>query len=248
MRKLFTSESVTEGHPDKICDQISDAVLDAILAQDKDARVACECSVTTDFVLIMGEVSTTANVDIESIARNKIREIGYDKNGQGFCADTCQILVKLNKQSPDIALGVDNSLEAKNGGDKFDLIGAGDQGMMFGYASDETEEFMPLPIVLSHKLTKRLSEVRKNNILDYLRPDGKGQVTVIYENGKALGIDTIVLSTQHAENVDMETLRRDLKKYVIDQAIPSELMLDTLKFLSTQREDSKSVVHKVTVA
>lgn len=224
MKKLFTSESVTEGHPDKVCDQISDAILDAILSQDKNARVACECSVTTDFLLIMGEITTNAKVDIEQIARQKIKEIGYTDSSAGFSYDTCKIEIRLNSQSPDIALGVDSSQEFALSGDEFDKSGAGDQGMMFGYASNQTKEYMPLPIMLSHKLMERLAFVRKNNILSYLRPDGKGQVTVLYDDNKAVKVDTVVLSTQHTDNVDIETLRKDIKELVIDYAIPSELM------------------------
>ncbi len=228
MRKLFTSESVTEGHPDKICDQIADGVLDAILSIDPLARVACECCVTTDFLLIMGEITTLAEIDIEKIARDKIREIGYNDPNIGFCADTCQVLIKLNTQSPDIAMGVNSAVE-DGSGDKYDSVGAGDQGMMFGYACDQTKEFMPLPIVLSHKLALKLSEVRKNGQLSYLRPDGKSQVTVEYIDGKPTKIDTIVLSTQHSETVDIETLRSDLKKYVIDTAIDKSLIDENTK-------------------
>ncbi len=233
MKKLFTSESVTEGHPDKVCDQISDAVLDAILAQDKRARVACECSVTTDYLLIMGEITTTAKVDVEKIAREKIKEIGYTDPNCGFSYDTCKIDIRLNAQSADIALGVDNSQEFKSGGDVFDETGAGDQGMMFGYASNQTEELMPLPIMLSHKLMQRLAYVRKQGILDYLRPDGKGQVTVLYEDNKVVKVDTIVVSTQHSDKVDIETLRKDIKREVIDVAIEKSLMdSDTKIFIN----------------
>lgn len=229
LRKLFTSESVTEGHPDKVCDQISDAVLDAILALDPMARVACECSATTDFLLIMGEITTSAKVDIEQIARNKIAEIGYNNPNVGFSSETCKILVKLNTQSPDIAMGVNSAVEGKVSLDKYDMVGAGDQGMMFGYACDQTEEFMPLPIVLSHHLTLKLSEVRKKGILPYLRPDGKSQVTVEYVDGIPTKIDTIVLSTQHSDQVDIETLRADIKKHVIDSAIDPKLMDENTK-------------------
>lgn len=230
MRRLFTSESVTEGHPDKICDKISDAVLDAILALDSEARVACECSVTTDFLLVMGEITTTADVDIERIARDTIREIGYTDPALGFSADSVKIIMKINKQSADIALGVDKSQEFKNGGDLNDLIGAGDQGMMFGYATNETPEFMPLPIILSHKIARRLTEVRKTGILPYLRPDGKTQVTVIYENGKPVGIDTIIVSTQHEPGTDMKKLADDIKEKVIAEAVPESLLSKETKF------------------
>ncbi|MBQ3047168.1 MAG: methionine adenosyltransferase, partial [Clostridia bacterium] len=216
MRNYFTSESVTSGHPDKICDNISDAVLDAILSQDENSRVACECSVTTDFVLVMGEITTNAKIDVESVVRNTIKEIGYTDKSTGFSYDNAQVVVKLNKQSPDIALGVDNSVEAKDGGDKYDQIGAGDQGLMFGYACRETEELMPLPIVLAHKLCEKLEEVRKNGTLPYLRPDGKGQVTVEYGKDGVSRIEAVVLSSQHDEKVTTEKLREDLKKYVID--------------------------------
>ncbi len=226
MKKFFTSESVTEGHPDKVCDQISDAVLDAILSQDKNARVACECSVCTDYLLIMGEVTTSAKVDIEKIARDKIKEIGYTDSSIGFAFDTCKIDVKLNKQSADIAMGVDSSFEHKNGGEEADRFGAGDQGMMFGYATKETEELMPLPIMLSHKMCKKLAEVRKSGKLPYLRPDGKGQVTVEYIDGKVKRIDTIVLSTQHDAFVTQEQIAKDLKELVIKEVMPKELLDD----------------------
>ena len=224
MRDLFTSESVTSGHPDKVCDNISDAVLDAILAQDSDARVACECSVTTDFLLVMGEITSNAKVDVEAVAKNVIKEIGYTDAKTGFSSDSVKVLVKLNKQSADIALGVDNSTEAKSGGDAYDKIGAGDQGLMFGYACRETEELMPLPVMLAHKMCKKLEDVRKEGVLDYLRPDGKGQITVEYKNGKPFRVDTVVLSSQHNESVTTEKLREDLKKYVIDAVIPAEYL------------------------
>ena len=222
MKQFFTSESVTEGHPDKVCDQISDAVLDAIIKEDPDARVACECCASTDYLLIMGEITTAAKPDFERIARDKIREIGYTQKALGFSADTCRIDVRVNRQSADIALGVDNALETKEGGD-FQL-GAGDQGMMFGYAADETAELMPLPILLSHKLCKRLADVRKEGILPYLRPDGKGQVTVEYRDGVPARIDAVVLSAQHADYITTEQLRKDLKAYVIERVIPREYL------------------------
>lgn len=231
MIKLFTSESVTEGHPDKICDQISDAVLDSIIAQDKNARVACECCVTENFLLIMGEISTDAVVDVEKIARETIKKIGYTDEKLGFDYKTCKIKVLLNKQSADIALGVDNSSEYKDGSDTISKIGAGDQGMMFGYANSETEEYMPLALSLSHALTKKLSEVRKQGVLDYLRPDGKSQVTVKYVDNEIHSVDTVVVSTQHAENVDIETLRKDVKEKVIDAVIDKSLLNDDTKYI-----------------
>ena len=230
MKHFFTSESVAVGHPDKVCDTVADAVLDAIISQDPNSRVACEVSVCTDYMLIMGEVTTTANVDVEKIARETVRKIGYDKEGIGFCADTVKIDVRLNKQSPDIALGVDNSQEAKNGGDEFDKHGAGDQGLMFGYACSETEELMPLPITLSHKMCQKLEQVRKEGVLDYLRPDGKGQVTVEYQDGKPTRIEAVVLSTQHNESVTTEELRKDIKEKVIDQILPKEYVDENTKF------------------
>ncbi len=230
MKHFFTSESVAVGHPDKVCDTVADAVLDAIITQDPNSRVACEVSVCTDYMLIMGEVTTTANVDVENIAREAVRKIGYNREGIGFCADTVKIDVRLNKQSPDIALGVDNSQEAKNGGDEFDKHGAGDQGLMFGYACSETEELMPLPITLSHKMCQKLEEVRKQGVLDYLRPDGKGQVTVEYQDGKPCRIEAVVLSTQHNESVTTEQLRKDIKEKVIDQVLPKEYVDENTKF------------------
>ena len=225
MKNYFTSESVTSGHPDKVCDNISDAILDAILAQDENARVACECSATTDYLLIMGEVTTTAKIDVEDVARKTIREIGYVDESTGFSADTVKITVKLNKQSPDIALGVDNSKEAKeDGGDQLDKIGAGDQGLMFGYACRETEELMPLPIMLSHKMCAKLEEVRKSGELSYLRPDGKGQVTVEYDHGTPKRIEAVVLSSQHDSTVTTEQLRKDLKELVIDKVLPKQYL------------------------
>ena len=224
-KSLFTSESVTIGHPDKICDQISDAVLDAILEKDPFARVACETSCTTGLVLVMGEITTDCYVDIQSIVRNKVCEIGYNRAKFGFDGTTCGVIVALDSQSPDIAMGVDRSLESKNGvnDDPFET-GAGDQGMMFGFACNETESFMPLPIDLAHKLTRKLTEVRKNKILSYLRPDGKSQVTVEYNDGIPTRIDTIVLSTQHDETVSHDELEKGIIEYVIKQTIPSKLL------------------------
>lgn len=231
MKNYFTSESVTIGHPDKVCDNVSDAVLDAILSKDENARVACECSSTTDFVLVMGEITSSASVDVEKIVRDTIKEIGYTDKSTGFSYDNAKIVIKLNKQSSDIALGVDNSMEAKDGGDKYDKIGAGDQGIMFGYANRETEELMPLPIMLSHKLCQKLEEVRRNRTLPYLRPDGKGQVTVEYdENKKVARIEAVVLSSQHDEKVTTEQLRADLKKYVIDEILPREYLDENTKY------------------
>lgn len=221
-KQFFTSESVTEGHPDKICDQISDAVLDAILAQDPDARVACETCCTTGMVMIMGEISTSCYVDIPSIARNVVLEIGYDRAKYGFDGTTCSVLTSIDEQSKDIALGVDHSLETKEGGEENN--GAGDQGMMFGYACDETPEYMPMPISLAHRLARRLTEVRKDGTLDYLRPDGKTQVTVEYENDRPKRVDTIVISTQHSDTVSLETIREDLKKHVIDVIVDADMM------------------------
>lgn len=228
-RVFFTSESVTEGHPDKICDQISDAVLDAILEQDPRARVACETAITTGMVLVMGEISTSCYVDIPKIARDTIIEIGYDRAKYGFDGTTCAVLTSIDEQSKDIALGVDSSLETKSG-DQFGL-GAGDQGMMFGYASDETEEYMPLPITLAHKLSKKLAEVRKTKKLDYLRPDGKTQVTVEYVDNKPLRIETIVMSTQHAEHVTQQQIHDDLYKYIILEVVDAALMDENTKIL-----------------
>ena len=229
MNKFFTSESVTEGHPDKICDQISDAVLDAILAKDPYARVACETSATTGLVLVMGEITTNCYVDIQSVARNTIRRIGYDRAKYGFDCDTCAVLTAIHEQSADIAMGVDDSVEYRESGDEADRFGAGDQGMMFGYATNETEEYMPLPITLAHKLTRRLTEVRKSGLLDYLRPDGKSQVTVEYENGKVKRIEAVVVSTQHSESVTTEQLRKDVEKLVIRAVLPDNLMDENTK-------------------
>ncbi len=224
-RHLFTSESVTEGHPDKICDQISDAILDAILEKDPNARVACETTTTTGLVLVLGEITTTTYVDIQNIVRNTVREIGYTRAKYGFDADTCSVLVAINEQSPDIALGVDKALEAKEGAtDRYDEIGAGDQGIVFGYASNQTPEYMPLPISLAHKLSRRLSEVRKDGTMGYLRPDGKSQVTVEYEGFKPIRIDSVVISSQHAPQIETDQLRKDVMEKVIKPILPEELL------------------------
>ncbi len=231
MKDFFTSESVTAGHPDKLCDQIADAVLDEILAQDKNSRVACEVCATTDFVLIMGEITTNAKFSPDEIARKVIADIGYVNKDAGFSADTVKIDVRLNKQSADIALGVDNSVEAKiDDKDAFDKTGAGDQGLMFGYACNETEELMPLPLMLSHKMCKKLHDVRADGTLGYLRPDGKGQVTVEYFNGKPKRIEAIVLSSQHDSSVTTEQLRKDLKEKVIDKVMPKEYLDENTKY------------------
>ena len=231
---LFTSESVTEGHPDKMCDQISDAVLDALLAQDPMSRVACETATTTGMVLVMGEITSKANIDIQGIVRDTVREIGYDRGKYGFDADTCAVMTVLDKQSADIAIGVDKALEAKENqmsDEQIEAIGAGDQGMMFGFASNETEEYMPYPISMAHKLARRLTEVRKNGTLKYLRPDGKTQVTVEYdENDKPVRLDAVVLSTQHDENVTQEQIHEDIKKYVFDEIIPADMVDENTKF------------------
>ena len=228
-KRLFTSESVTEGHPDKICDMTSDAILDEYLRQDPMSRVACETCTTTGLVLIMGEISSKAHVDIQKIARDTIRQIGYNKSEYGFDADTCSILLALDEQSQDIALGVDNSLEAKESGGLD--IGAGDQGLMFGYAVDETDELMPCPIAMAHKLSKRLTEIRKEGILDYLRPDGKTQVTVEYDGeGRPHRIDTLVLSTQHDADVSQGQIHEDIKKYVFDAVLPQDMIDKETRF------------------
>ena len=233
-KRLFTSESVTEGHPDKICDNISDAVLDAIMAQDPNSRVACETAITTGLVLVMGEITTNATVDFQSVVRDTIREIGYDHSDKGFDCNTCGVIVALDKQSADIAMGVDKALEAKENqmsDADIEAIGAGDQGMMFGYACNETEEYMPYPIALAHKLTKKLTDVRKDGTLPYLRADGKSQVTVEYdENGKAVAIDAVVISTQHAEEVSQEQIHEDIRKYVIDPVIPQDMVNAETKY------------------
>lgn len=231
MKKLFTSESVTEGHPDKVCDGIADAILDDILSKDKNARVACEVCATTDFILIMGEITTTASCDYEKIARQAVKEIGYDEKGVGFDCNTCEIIVKIKTQSPDIAMGVNDSVEFRQSkGDIADEIGAGDQGMMFGYACSQTEELMPLPIVLAHKITRRLTEVRKKGIIPYLRPDGKSQVTVEYVDGKPVRVDTVVVSTQHKPQVDMQTLKNDVLEKVVKYVIDDDLLDENTKY------------------
>ncbi len=233
-KRLFTSESVTEGHPDKISDNISDAILDALMEQDPMSRVACETAITTDYVLIMGEITTKAKVDYEKIARETIREIGYDSDEKGFNCDTCKVNVLLDSQSADIAMGVDKSLEAKENqmtDEELEAIGAGDQGMMFGYATNETDEYMPYPIALAHKLTKKLTEVRKDGTLPYLRADGKSQVTVEYdENGRPVHVNAVVISSQHAAEVSQEQIHEDIRKYVIDPVVPQELTDENTKY------------------
>ena len=235
-KHLFTSESVTEGHPDKICDAVSDAVLDALMEQDPFSRVACETCTNTGFVLVMGEITTKANVDIPAIVRKTVTEIGYDASEKGFDGNPCAVMVSLDKQSADIAMGVDQALEARNGEkdmneEELDAIGAGDQGMMFGFATNETPELMPYPISLAHKLTRRLTEVRKNGTLPYLRPDGKSQVSVEYdENGKPFRLEAVVLSTQHDEHVTQEQIHQDIKKYVFDEVLPAEMIDANTKF------------------
>ncbi len=231
---LFTSESVTEGHPDKMCDQISDAILDALMEKDPMSRVACETAVTTGLVMVMGEITTNAYVDIQKIVRETVREIGYDRAKYGFDCDTCGVLTAIDEQSADIALGVDRALEAKEhrmSDEEIDAIGAGDQGMMFGFATNETEEYMPYPISLAHKLARRLTEVRKNGTLPYLRPDGKTQVTVEYdEAGKPFRLDAVVLSTQHDEKVTQEQIHKDVKRYIFDPVLPADMIDTNTKF------------------
>ena len=233
-KRLFTSESVTEGHPDKMCDAISDAILDALMEKDPMSRVACETCATTGLVVVMGEITTNAYVDIQRIVRETVREIGYDRAKYGFDCDTCGVVVAIDEQSADIALGVDKALEAKENhmsDDELEAIGAGDQGMMFGYATNETEEYMPYPIALAHKLAKRLTDVRKDGTLRYLRPDGKTQVTVEYdENGKPSRLDAVVLSTQHDESVTQEQIRADVKKYIFDEILPQNMVDENTKF------------------
>ena len=231
---LFTSESVTEGHPDKVCDQISDAILDALLEQDPMSRVACETCCNTGFVLVMGEITTKANIDIQKRVRDTVKEIGYTSTDIGFDGNTCAVMVALDRQSPDIAMGVDKALEAKESGmddADIDAIGAGDQGMMFGYATNETAEYMPYPIALAHRLARQLAKVRKDGTLKYLRPDGKSQVTVEYdENNKAVHLDAVVISTQHDPDVTQEQIHADIRKYVLDPVLPAELVDDKTKF------------------
>lgn len=232
-RRLFTSESVTEGHPDKICDQISDAILDEIIKNDPNARVACETTVTTGLVLVAGEITTTTYVDIPQIVRNTINDIGYTRAKYGFDAETCAVLTAIDEQSPDIASGVDTALEARESDqdEAQEIIGAGDQGLMFGYACDETEDLMPLPIFLAHRLSKRLADVRKDGTLDYLRPDGKTQVTIEYdENDQPTRVDTVVISTQHHQDITLQQIKTDLMEYVIEQVIPSFLLDEETKF------------------
>ena len=229
MKRLFTSESVTEGHPDKICDQISDAVLDTILEQDPYARVACETCTTTGIVMVMGEVTTTATYRVDDIVREVVCDIGYDRAKYGFDGNTCAVLTALHGQSPDIAQGVDSALEGRAQGDKD--IGAGDQGMMFGYACDETPEYMPMPIALAHRITRRLSQARRSGELDWLRPDGKSQVTVEYEDDRPVRVDTVVVSTQHAPEVDQETITREIIEKVVKTSVPAELIDERTRFL-----------------
>ena len=229
MRKLFTSESVTEGHPDKLCDYISDSVLDSYFEQDPKARVACETMAGKGEIYVSGEITSTANVDIEKVVRNAIKEVGYGDENLDINADTCKVIINMSKQSPDIALGVDKSLEDKEG-ENVESEGAGDQGLMFGFACDETKELMPLPISLAHKLAKRLTEVRKENIIENLRPDGKVQVTVEYDDNKPVRIDTIVVSTQHDANADLEKIKKEIKEKVVEYVVPKELLDDKTKY------------------
>ena len=233
-KRLFTSESVTEGHPDKICDAISDAILDALLEQDPMSRVACETCTTTGYVMVMGEITSNAHIDFQQVVRDTVREIGYDRAKYGFDADTCAVVTAIDKQSTDIAMGVDKALEAKENNmsdEEIDAIGAGDQGMMFGFATNETEEYMPYPIYMAHKLARQLTKVRKDGTLSYLRPDGKTQVTVEYdENGKPFRLDAVVLSTQHDPEVSQEQIHEDIKKYVFDEIIPADMVDEHPKF------------------
>lgn len=231
-RVLFTSESVTEGHPDKMADQISDSILDAIIKEDPKARVACETLITTGLVVLAGEITTSTYVDFQKLVRQTIKEIGYDRAKYGFDCETCGVISAIHEQSPDIAMGVDEALESKEGSmkDEVENVGAGDQGLMFGYATDETEELMPMPIMLAHKLARKLSEVRKNETLDYLRPDGKTQVTVEYLDGKPVRIDTIVVSTQHDSEVEHSRIEHDIKKYVIGEVVPAELLDENTRY------------------
>lgn len=231
MKRIFTSESVTEGHPDKICDQISDSILDEILSKDPYARVACETCTTTGMVLVMGEISTNCYVDIPKVVRRTIREIGYDRAKYGFDCDTCSVITSIDEQSSDIAIGVNEALEKRNGEtEEADAVGAGDQGMMFGFATNETPEYMPLPISMAHKLSRRLSEVRKDGTIKYLRPDGKTQVSVEYEGNVPKRIDTIVISTQHSDDISNEQIEADIKKFVIQAVVPAELLDDETKY------------------
>jgi len=231
MRRLFTAESVTEGHPDKMCDQISDAVLDAILKRDPEGRVACDVAVTTGIVFVIGEISTSCYVDIPKIVRKTVKDIGYTRAKFGFDSSTCSVLTSIDEQSADIAMGVNEALESKKGEmDKLDAIGAGDQGMMFGFATNETPEYMPMPISLAHKLSKRLTQIRKEGVLDYLRPDGKTQVTVEYENEKPVRIDTVVVSTQHGPEVSHDVIEKDIIQHVIKAVIPSQLLDDKTRY------------------
>ena len=229
VRRFFTSESVTEGHPDKVCDLVSDAILDHIIARDPNARVACEVTVTTGLAMVVGEISTVADFDVQEIVRSTIKEIGYDRAKFGFDCDTCAVITALDKQSPDIALGVDKSLEVKDG-EMVEANGAGDQGMMFGYACTETPSYMPMPIYYAHKMARRLTEVRKDGTLSYLRPDGKTQVTVEYDGDKPVRIDTVVVSSQHDAEVSLDTIRRDLIEHVILPTLPKELVDENTKF------------------
>ena len=237
MRKLFTSESVTEGHPDKICDQISDSVLDAILEQDPNAHVACETAATTGLILIMGEITTTAQVDFADIARKKVLEIGYNRAKFGFDGESCSVLVSVDKQSPDIAMGVNNALEGRN--ENAMETGAGDQGMMFGFACDETPEYMPMPIALAHRLTRRMAYVRKNKMVEYMRPDGKAQVTVEYEDNKPVRVDTVVISTQHDPDVSHEQIEKDMIELVIRKDDAPETVKNRLKVFHRETEALK---------